>query len=405
MLAFFPWYTAPEPLAIGRFELLPYEPGSFALAESRVIDAFLGSYTDAGGGRPVRSATIVRLTGREPTFDLTADERAAVFQFADIVAFSALARREFFAWGTTYVNRDHFRLIIQSIPPEGEGAVSIRARRRDGSRTTGYSSGEFRSMRPPHVSQGDNPAVDVSLVSALLAASETERWLPYEESIFSFNAANTDSDETPEQHETVAMVGAFQQLLEADGNALDIARKLLALIGPFLAPAPGGRRLLAVQHFEVARNARGGPSSSITEAWIRDFFHARNPFGHGRSRQDKPSYWTPRAHLLLGAYLFPLALLVKLANDGFYTLSDAERKRLFAFTYLARLRNPFRRRRLLGRRSAYAWNCALEAASRQRLRDELGEVFGEGEAPEFETGPFRYGPGASDDTGNSEPGE
>ena len=131
---------------------------------------------------------------------------------------------------------------------------------------------------------------------------------------------------------------------------------------------------------------------AIAKVWIRDFFHVRNSFGHGRKRQDKESVWTPRSHLLLGSYLFPLALVVRLAEERFCSLTDADRKALFAFPYLACLRHPpGHRRGAAFSPSSYACNYALKAAdgaapraasddSRNRARataSDVGRILGD----------------------------
>lgn len=393
MLSFFPWYTAPEPKTIGRFQLVPYRPGSGTVANGAAVDAVLAAYTERGD-RPVESVTLVRLDGRDVTSPLSADDRAALFQFAEVVAFAALARRGFFGFGFGYVNRDNFRLIIQSIPEGGDGSVSTRARRRDGWCMTGYGPGDFRSMRPPHVSQGDNPPIDEAVAGGLLAALASEKAQPYEEAIFSFNAANTDSDQTPEQHEVVSTVGAFQQLLEASGTGEDIAEKLVLLLGPFFAPDTGRRTLVALQRLHLDLPRKVGPFGCVPYMWMRDFYHVRNPFGHGRRRQDKASFWTPMAHLLLGAYLLPLAMLVRLQKDGFYALSKSDRKRLFTFPFLARLRNPLARKRNPAAPKRYLWDRAMNAAREARMRAETSEALKnlKFDPTDFEHRLFEYGP-------------
>jgi hypothetical protein len=217
----------------------------------------------------------------------------------------------------------------------------------------------------------------VALASALLAVAETPRWRRYEDAVYSFNSANTDRDDTPEQHEVVATVGAFQQVLDADGRADAIAGKLDDLLRPYLAPDPCGSKVDAARRFEAARRGaeRGyTPPRTMTEAWFRDFFFVRNAFGHGQRRENR-SRWNSSEHLLLAAYIFPIVLGACLAADGHYTLSDSERRRAWGFPYYLALRHPLARRRFLRAESRSAWLAAREAIHSAERRAALMRAY------------------------------
>jgi hypothetical protein len=379
MLAFFPLYTAPDPVRLGRFQLVPYERGRGAHQQAALIDAVLSAYVEPGAqpaGQPVDSVTLVHLADREPTTELTEEERASLFQLAEIVAFTALSRREFFSVGR-YVNRDDFKLIIQRFSESSPTGVSIMARQRDGVKLTGYGAGAFRSTRPPQANSPSNFNIDVTFASALLAVAETPLWPRYEDAVYSFNSANTDRDDTPEQHEVVATVGAFQQVLEAEGRADAIASKLDDLLRPYLAADPSPSKVDAARRFEARR--RGSqreytPPRSMTEAWFRDFFFVRNAFGHGQRREDR-SRWTSSEHLLFAAYIFPFVVAASLAADGHYALTDAERKRAWGFPYYLTLRHPLARRRYLRARSRFAWLMARETIASAERRDAIRRAY------------------------------
>lgn len=299
-----------------------------------------------------------------------------MFQLAEVVAFTALSRREFFLF-SLYVNRDDFKLIIQRFSDSSPTGVSIIARHRDGQKLTGFGAGAFRSTRPSHANSPSNFKIDVALASALLAVAETPLWPRYEDAVYSFNSANTDRDDTPEQHEVVATVGAFQQVLAAEGRADAIASKLDDLLRPYLAADPVPSKVAAVRRFEERRRGsqRGyTPPRTMTEAWFRDFFLVRNAFGHGQRREDRPR-WNSSEHLLFAAYIFPFVVAASLAADGHYTLTDSERGKAWGFPYYLTLRHPFARRRGIRAASRFAWRMARDAIASAERRDAIRRAF------------------------------
>jgi hypothetical protein len=372
MLAFFPWFTIAAPTSIAGFVLTPHRLGSSPDPQAKTIDSILEAYVEPGG-KSIGSATVIHFAERELTAELSQEDRAALFEFAEVVAFAGLARRTFFGFGG-YVNRDQFALIIQSFVSRDPRSVAITARRRDGHQLSGYPPGDYRTTRPPHVSNLTGYSIDVGLVGAVVRALGADMATPLGEPISSFNTANTDSNQTPVQHEVVAMIGAFERLVDSSGMEKDLVERLLKLVAPFLSTARKCKRLSSINRFEASKGSRTPISTSITEAWIRDFFRVRNAFGHGRRAPDRPAYWTPEAHLLYGAYLFPLAALVRLKAAGLYELSTRDTDALLAFAYFVSLRNPFAHRRSRAAKKRDLWNHALEAASNESRRAMIAKI-------------------------------
>jgi hypothetical protein len=363
MLAFLPWVTVSKPHTISRFALVPWRKGT-----SPDVDGVLEPYIDRVDHH-VESATLVHFAGEPLTRDLSEDERADLFDLAMALAFSALARRELCGrWGAVpYANSDSFRLVIQGFREGDPGSVAEVIRRRGGRVLAGYSHGTYQVRRPTHVDVLPRYELDATLVSSVLAALNSQGRVVYEESIFSFNNANTDSEQVPVQHEIVALVGALERLTEKSGKADPVARAVVDLLAPHLSP-DRPRHLSRLNRFEALHGATGKDgqrirSASVTEAWVRDLYRMRNAFGHGRRVHDRESPWTPEGHLVLGAHLFPLAVLVRLAKDGHYTLTDKDKSRIFAFPRLASLRQPLR----WSIRRGSVWNDALKSANDELL--------------------------------------
>lgn len=364
MLAFLPWVTVDRAQTVRGYTLVPWRAGMLSPAG----DSVLAAYTDTVGN-PIRSATLVHFEGEPITGDLSVDRRAELFDFAMALTFTALTRRELCSrYGIhSYANSDSFRLVIQGFQEEAPGSFANSARRRCGHLLIGYAPGLLQYRRAPHVEQVKDYLIDTRLLGAVLDALASPKGAVYEEAIFSFNAANTDSDRTPEQHEVVALVGAFERLLQTKGNANELVPSVVGLVGA-LMPTDRGRHLARLNAFERqhgATNATGQRiiSRSLLEAWIRDLYRVRNAFGHGRRTVDRETSWTSTGHLLLGAHLFPFVVLAALARDSLYQLSDDDSALLYAFPWVAGLRNPLRARLQRGP----IWPMAI-AAGRDEIR-------------------------------------
>ncbi|HVO18263.1 MAG TPA: hypothetical protein VMU15_03350 [Anaeromyxobacter sp.] len=362
-LAFFPWVTVTAPAAVGRYRLVPHRVGASLQAEPRVVDGLLSAWTEPGGG-PVESATLVHLAGQALTADLSPRDEAGLHQLAAAVALAALARRSFF--DGPYLNAEHLRFELRRFTGTDPRNLQVVARRRDGRRWVAHGTGGFRTARPPHAPRPPPLDLDEPLVAAVTAAPGTSLGAPLLEAIAAFLAASGDGDGISPAGELFFLRTALERIAEAPGPE-DLAPRLLELLGPFVAGARAPRRLATVRRLELAAEPGRPPSASIAEAWIRDLTRACRSSG-------PPAYWAPAAHLLVGAHLFPLAVMVRLARAGLRPLAAPDRTALLAFPYLAALRDPFARRRSLAARDPHLYGRALQVAGRRRAQLQLAEV-------------------------------
>lgn len=341
MLAFLPWATIKETTTVGRILLVPWKPSP----QPNVVDQILHSYTDRVGN-PVKSATLLHYSGEPPTRHLDEAERLELFELAAVLSFVALARRSLWGdWHRPYANTHSFSLVIQAFDEANPTFLADVSRRRGGRLTAGFPRDLFQERMPGHVEPQRAFTIDLALVAALLAALNSPDRLRFEEALFSFNAANTDSNQVPEQHEIVALVGAFERLFQTSGKAEELAFAFTKLVAPYLSPdRPVHRtRINAFEaHHGAMRDGQRILSSCVAEAWLRDLFRTRNAFGHGRRANNKTSGWSASGHLLLGAFVLPLTVMALLAEQRLYAMGDSDKADLFAFPYLASLRNPLR---------------------------------------------------------------
>lgn len=370
MLAFFPWCTIAQDIAVGLFELLRYErtekPFGQRTSDQEAVDKILGHYFPHTA-RPLTSATIVKLKGRGPFDVLSDEERSAVFALAELVSLSGLARREFFSAIGQYCNRDNFRVVIQAFRDPNSGAL-ITTRRRDGHSDQYLTNTAFRVDKPEHVQLGPIPIdIDVSLLNALLTAQEGGDWEHFAESILSFNLANTDSPNMSEHVEAVLLVSAFERLLEcARGDENELAVRFSECAQPSRERSRGDCARLASANL----SSRFSPDATIREKWIRDFFRVRGHLAHGRTRHRYPSVWHLREHLLLGSYIFPLLVRVLLEKQNLYSKTKDDRLQIDIFERLSceSLFDPIGSE---SEPSYWPWNKVFDQAQAERLNAEI----------------------------------
>ncbi len=158
--AFFPWLRLEPPttIAVGDFELIPYERETYAGPNTTAVNAVTAPYREVTD-EPIAEATLVRCAGRDLIADLDDDQIASAFTFAEMVALAGLARRRFFSHGG-YSNRDTYRLVVQGFDVPGQGSLS-RAPRRDGTR------GVFQPSRraPVCFARSTSTAIALSSIS------------------------------------------------------------------------------------------------------------------------------------------------------------------------------------------------------------------------------------------------
>ena len=114
-LAFFPWLNVPEDIKLCGIELKKYErellPFGKGTSGQNNCDKILSHYID-NTGNPVSSAVILKLATKRADAYLDGEERNFLFEAAQIITFAGLSAREFFGFGLTYWNADHFYLVF-----------------------------------------------------------------------------------------------------------------------------------------------------------------------------------------------------------------------------------------------------------------------------------------------------
>lgn len=335
MFAFFPWFSVDRVKTFDRIRLVPHEtgkPNQHGVPES--IDPVVSVYRTMPKV-PVRQLAVLQIDGRPFDSDLSEDERQEVFDLAEALAMSALSTRQFFT-DRQYANRDTFTAFVQGVAPKA-GGILINSRRRDGTSSAYWSGDTFMALRPAHV-QSHHPLVfDDALVEALMNARAHVQAKRFEDSVFSFNRANTDSDQATEQSEVVQTVAAFEALFpKASGKAHTMAEAVCES----LATVQEDTSLVLSTRLKKVSGSKA--FLTARDFWVRDIYYSRNSFAHGsKTRTLTPATWSPKEHLLLGAFVYPLCLKIELERAGLYKTTDDDRRSIFTLDHLLRADDLF----------------------------------------------------------------
>lgn len=323
MLVFFPWISIREILMLDQIELMPLNAvkGSF---DEEVTKDILSNYFDSNK-HCVKDATLIKFVGKGLTENLIDEELSYLWNWCEILAFSALSTREYFS-NREYFNRDNFKLVVQAFPEKSNGTY-LTSRRRDGHISRYWSNGSYKVIRPDHVSRF-TLNINERLFHALIGTMNRQIWyLKYADALFSYNKANTDGDDVTEYSEVVYLVGAFERLYRLkSGREVDFANKINTTY-----------KFQASDVKEIGR-LKGdrflSKGNSIRRIWSCDFYQYRNHSAHGNLRPKRKSRWNLKEHLLLSSYIFPLFLMIELQKNNAYKLNNDERERIFLFDRL-----------------------------------------------------------------------
>ncbi len=317
-ISFFPWIRIDRELSIGSTRLLPYArgklPGDRQSVSQKEIDAIIAAYSERKD-RPIEFATLLELDDWNLGSDAS-DRLGDLFKGRDLVAFAALTERRLFRGHFDYCNTHNYVLIIQNYDPNNLGRFSFTVRRRDGYAQHFWGTADFAFYRPHHVSGNARAQIDESLLLALQAADKVGR-LPHD-AIIEFNAANTDSPDTPLHTEMVMTKSALEFLFEIGSNVNDFAREVCAAIPQWEVNSEIAGPL-SQTWLEIRKK-----SPRLLDAWAREFCDMRGSSAHGKERGGTRFVWSTEAHLSFAGILFPLLVKLRLAREGFLQMNEKD---------------------------------------------------------------------------------
>lgn len=337
LVAFMPWLWLETPVSVAGFTFAPFLDKAGLVAEplAGLKDTFpviLSSYCDIQQ-RPRETCVVVTdQSAGDPAepWNLSEDRTVAVRWASSLLFLASWAANEYFTAIGSYVNDTNFELYFQRFtePPE---YVSLSYRKRDGRVLYGGPKhGQMHSTMPLyasssqfHVETDFLAGLNAADVAASPSVTDLKPVLPL------VRLANTDNDVMTLEAEAALMGFAFEQYLGAD-KALDLAAKFDALFSPY-----GKTTTDAAQATRPGIYPNPDPRYNATQRgwlvskfWMLEFHKYRSAVAHaGGSLSGRTWGWLPFEHLVMAAFTFPLAVKLRLAGEGHYTLSREDEVR------------------------------------------------------------------------------
>ena len=315
-------------------EFLPLRDGDGnvpAALETAVapLERILSGYVDRHG-TPCTNCVVATIPGKG--WDLSRDDGPAVMWGASLLFLASWACNDYFPrFGGSYVNSTMFRIIGQAYSGDMPVDIAISARRRDGETLGfGYKHGEVTFNVPVQCSIRETAVFDEDFVAGLSAAVAADSavagllrtTLPFVE------LANTDDDFMTEHAEVILMASAYEQLLRRPANKYKLGQKLAKLFGQFgsvtVADAQKVRAGITIDD-STADRAAAQPKWWVHQKWLEELYGMRNKVAHEGSDGGRSGGWTISEHLVMAAYVFPLAVKLLLEREGHYALTDTDR--------------------------------------------------------------------------------
>ncbi len=334
-LAFFPWIELACDIDTEGYSLRRFKRGRLpgpAPDGQATIDAVLDPYRDLRD-RPIRNAVILAAHDRGLTEDLSEEDKAELFLFAELFAFAALAARRFFTFD--YCNRDDLRLVIQSFEDPRGGAL-MEMRRRDGVQWSSVSRDHFRVQVPAHAClRGKQIKPDCALLEALLRSRSRDEWSGLYRGIVLFNQANTDAPDVSMDTEFVLTYAAMEQILGIS-SASD-RRRFHAKFAKAWDPS----REVPRTEWRAPTTGKTWTKDNLRSCWAYDLQASRGNLAHGKGESARPSLWTVRPHLLLTSFTVPRLVKRVLSRLGLYDATDDDERDIDALEPLLNLPDVF----------------------------------------------------------------
>lgn len=336
--AFMPWLRLKKAYSIAGVEFVPMRDASgvtapiLADAVGALSKILSGHITR--DGKAIDNCVVATIAGRG--WDLLDNDFAKVEWASSLLFLAAWACNDYFPrWIGPYVNSSSFRVVWQRFSGSPT-YIALSSRRRDGRNWDGgYRHGEVKFNAPLQCSLRDPATVDEALLEALnkdgVASCETVRRLRYALPFVSLG--NTDDDLMSEDAEAILMGSAFEQLLRGAGSAYKLGRAFGTLFGSCgsvtVEDAKISRPGIEIDTSTPTR-AAAQPKWWVHRKWMEELYDVRSKSVHEGTAVGRTWGWSPSEHLVMAAWVFPLAVKPLLQRDGCYTFSDDDKCRCLA---------------------------------------------------------------------------
>ena len=332
LIIFLPFLRLKTGHSIAGVNFLPFRdvdqhmPAELESAES-ALSRILSDYMDRHG-KPFDNCVVATIPDRG--WDLNQDDGPTVMWAASLLFLSSWATSQYFPrFFGPYTNSSLFRVTGQGFTGDVPVHMTVVVRRRDGSSWYGgYRHGEFTFNIPVQCSIRNPVDVDEPFLEALdnANASESVTMQRLRTALPFVQLANTDDDLLTEHAEAILMGSAFEQLLDGDGKYA-LAKTFGELFQSFgnetVASAQKLRPDIEIDTSDPER-AAAQPDWWVHRKWLEELYHLRSSVVHEGDHGARKWAWRLNEHLIMAAFVFPLAVKLLLAQEGRYTLASAD---------------------------------------------------------------------------------
>jgi hypothetical protein len=324
-----PWLKIMEKIELGDIQFIPWRRGeglsgiSFLSQEDATM--IMSDYVDVRG-EEISEAVFMLHGNCSENGQLSESQMNEAAEAAQLLAFSAISKNDYFDRGGFYVNASYFRYFYQRLPIKEN--FSLACRRREGFfYDFPYKHGEATFHSPQQCMRSVDIDPDKGLLEALstILKKETPIHEGLLQSIRLFIMASTDDIFMPTNQELTLMVMAYEGLFSNCQGAYDLACKISILLGEYGRIEIGKS---TYKDYESLKDLSQGAWLHL--AWMRECYQLRNDYIHGNDFKRREGCWQEQEHNVFAAWLFPLIVKLVLSKESLYTLSNEDEVALFA---------------------------------------------------------------------------
>ena len=291
------------------------------------LSRILTSYIDRHGN-PYDNCVVATIPGRG--WDLNVTDGPTINWSASLLFLASWAGNQYFPrFAGDYTNSSSFRFVGQAFTGNKPVYMTVGARRRDGNAWDGgYRHGELYFSTPAQCPLRDACAVDTPLLAALndaLAGGSTtmkrlRAALPF------VQLANTDDDVMTADAEAILMASAFEQLLDGEGSKYRLGKSFGELFQDFgnVTVACAQQTRPDIEIDQKPDYAAAQREWWVHRKWVEELYRLRNRVAHEGSHGTRRRGWRPDEHLVMTAFVFPLAVKLLLSREGHYSVTSVD---------------------------------------------------------------------------------
>ncbi|PIR21049.1 MAG: hypothetical protein COV45_02655 [Deltaproteobacteria bacterium CG11_big_fil_rev_8_21_14_0_20_47_16] len=331
-----PWIHFDEAFHVNECSFLPFPEHGFGDDFKCSVNEVLKSYRDINQDQ-ITQCTLAVVQDKSPIWQLDESEGdlGKVEHNLALFFLAAFASNDYGGQHATYCNSSPFQPIFQNltIPPRGK---AVQQRRRYGSLLDGgYNHGDLIFSRPLEC-KSLRLVVDKIFLAGLdsVAKSQSNLYRRILNSLSFVRLANTDQSHMSFESEAVLLAAAFEILFDAD-DKYSLTCKYRScfddyktkIVSGVLQERPGIK-------LEEGENKGRDLQWQLGRKWIQELYDLRSSVVHGSDLSARQWGWHPFEHLLIGAFVYPLAVKILLKNVGRYTLSNKDKLDCMAIDFI-----------------------------------------------------------------------